>query len=293
MKKRIISLVAVIAVAVSAMISTMAYDDKQNYEADALNSLGLFLGTDKGYELDKSLTRAEGVTLIVRMYGKVDEATANADKYDIPFTDLVGWERGYVGYAYENNITKGISDTQFAPTGELTDYMFLTFTLRALGYTDLGENAQFTWNNPYELAKIAGLIDVAEADADFNRGDAVSIFWNALEAELVDDKGVTLAESLIAEGIFTAEDYAKAIDISDDGKVEDTTTEPEDTSSEPEDTSAEPEDTSAEPEDTSAEPEDTSAEPEDTSAEPEDTSAEPEGPYGEWVPEVGETERDE
>ena len=278
MKKRIVSLVAAAAVAIGAIVSTMAYTDEQEYEADALNSLGLFLGTDKGYELDKNLTRAEGVTLIVRMYGKVNEATANADKYVLPFTDLIGWEKGYVGYSYANNITKGISATEFAPTAELTDFMFLTFTLRALGYTDLGENAQFVWNNPYELAKTVGLIDEAEADAEFNRGDAVSIFWNALEADLV-GKDMTLAESLIAEGVFTADAYAKAIDISDDGKTADSTTvvtEPEDTSAEPEDTTAEPEDTTAEPEDTTAEPEDTTAEPEDTTAEPEDTTAEPE-----------------
>ena len=143
MKKRIVSLVAAVAVAVGAIVSATAYTPEQNHAADALNSLGLFLGTGNGYELDKSLTRAEGATLIVRMYGKVDEATANADKYDIPFTDLVGWERGYVGYVYENKITMGVSATEFAPTAPLTDYMFLTFTLRALGYTDLGENAQF------------------------------------------------------------------------------------------------------------------------------------------------------
>ena len=260
MKKRIVSLVAATAVAIGAMISTMAYTDKQEYQADALNSLGLFLGTDKGYELDKSLTRAEGVTLIVRMYGKVNEATANADKYILPFTDLVGWEKGYVGYSYANNITKGISATEFAPTAELTDFMFLTFTLRALGYTDLGENAQFVWNNPYELAKTVGLIDEAAADAAFNRGDAVSIFWNALEAELV-GKDVTLAESLIAEGVFTADAYDKAIDMSDDGKVEDSTTA---TTPEPEDTTPEPEDTTPEPEDTTPEPEDTTPEPADT-----------------------------
>ena len=269
MKKRVVSLFAAAAVAVGAMVSTLAYTDKQEYEADALNSLGLFLGTDKGYELDKSLTRAEGVTLIVRMYGKVDEATANADKYEIPFVDLVGWEKGYVGYAYENNITKGISDNKFAPTSELTDNMFLTFTLRALGYNDLGENSQFTWDNPYELAKTVGLIDSVEADEDFIRGDAVSIFWNALEAELV-GKDMTLADSLIAEGVFTADEYAKAIDISDDGKVEETTTivVPEDTTTEPEDTTTEPEDTTTEPEDTTTEPEDTTTEPEDTTTEP-------------------------
>ena len=264
MKKRIVSLVAAAAVAIGAMVSTMAYTDKQEYEADALNLLGLFLGTDKGYELDKSLTRAEGVTLIVRMYGKVNEATANADKYILPFTDLIGWEKGYVGYSYTNNITKGISATEFAPTAELTDFMFLTFTLRALGYTDLGENAQFVWNNPYELAKSVGLIDEEIADSEFNRGDAVSIFWNALEAELV-GKDITLAESLIAEGVFTADAYEKAIDVSDDGKVEEstatTTPEPEDTTPEPEDTTPEPEDTTPEPEDTTPEPEDTTPEP--------------------------------
>ncbi len=282
MKKRILSTIIAAALAFSASVAIGATANEQNYTADALNSLGLFLGTDKGYELDKSLTRAEGVTLVVRMYGKDAEATANADNYSTPFVDLAGWEKGYVGYAYENKITNGIGATEFAPTAALTDYMFLTFTLRALGYSDNGENAQFTWDNPYALANEVGLVATAEADEEFNRADAVGIFWNALEAKLA-GQDVTLAQSLIENGVFTAEDYAKAIDISDDGEVteipvetEDTTVETEDTTAETEDTTVETEDTTVETEDATAETEDTTVETEDTTVETEDTTVETE-----------------
>ena len=112
---------------------------------------------------------------------------------------------------------------------------------------------------------------------DGNRNIALSTHGKAIQ--LVNDNEMnnmfdvmipwlTAEEFAIAFDVFVDESE-KAIDISDDGKVEADTT----TSNQPEDTSAEPEDTSAEPEDTSAEPEDTSAEPEDTSAEPEDTQA--------------------
>ena len=42
--------------------------------ADALNLLGLFRGTDLGYELDRALNRAEALTLVVRMVGAEEEA---------------------------------------------------------------------------------------------------------------------------------------------------------------------------------------------------------------------------
>ena len=39
-------------------------------QADILNQLGLFRGTDNGYQLEKNFTRAEGATMLVRLLGK-------------------------------------------------------------------------------------------------------------------------------------------------------------------------------------------------------------------------------
>ena len=166
--KRRIALFLLVALVLTS--SVFAYTEEQVNTADAMNHLGLFLGTNLGYELDNQLTRAQGVTLLVRMIGK--EAEAVSATYQIPFTDVVPWARGYIGYAWTNGITNGRSETMFDPDGVMTDYMFLTLTLRALGYSDSGENASFTWDSPYAKAQQVGLISRAVADAKFTRGDA-------------------------------------------------------------------------------------------------------------------------
>lgn len=209
MKRRLLAVLLAAMMLVAAIVPASAYTMKQQNTADALNELGLFqgMGGTVGYALDQNLTRAQGITLLVRMIGK--EADALASSFRTPFVDVPNWAEGYVGYAYTNAITNGMGPDKFGSDVQLNDYMFLTLVLRALGYSDAGENALFTWNNPYKLAKEVGLIDIAAADGSFTRGDAVDVFWKAMNAEVV-GKGVTLAQSLIDQGIFTAEQFVAA-----------------------------------------------------------------------------------
>lgn len=219
MKKRLLAVLLAAILLVAVVVTAAAYTPSQMNTADALNELGLFLGMGTaGYALDQNLTRVQGITLLVRMIGK--EAAALAFAYQTPFVDVPEWAAGYVGYAYTNAITNGMGPDKFGSDAQLSDYMFLTLVLRALGYTDAGENAQFIWNDPYALAKKVGLIDIAAADGSFTRGDAVEVFWNAMNAEIVSED-MTLAESLIEQGIFTSEEFAAARKIRINGRVED------------------------------------------------------------------------
>ncbi|MFR0924391.1 MAG: hypothetical protein ACLSGI_06990 [Butyricicoccaceae bacterium] len=68
--------------------------------ADRLKDVGLFQGTNQGYQLDKAPTRAEASAMLVRLLGK--EAEAEKLTYTAPFTDLKGWEKPYVQYLYDN-----------------------------------------------------------------------------------------------------------------------------------------------------------------------------------------------
>jgi len=216
MKKTITALIlALVVIILSATI--FAADNSAINTADALNELGLFLGTGNGYELEKGLSRAEGVTLLVRMIGKEDAAQNNVYKND--FTDVPDWAEGYIGYAFENGITNGTGETTFSPDDEMTDYMFLTLVLRALDYSDKGENPLFVWNDPYKLARELELIETVEADADFTRADAIAVFWNALDVMLRSSE-ITLAERLVEQEIFTAEELADARAIQKNGRKE-------------------------------------------------------------------------
>ena len=70
--------------------------------ADLLKDMGQFQGTNQGNQLDKAPTRAEASAMLVRLLGK--EAEAEKLTYTAPFTDLVGWEKPYVQYLYDNGM---------------------------------------------------------------------------------------------------------------------------------------------------------------------------------------------
>ncbi len=213
MKKTLLILVLVVALLTSTVC---AYTVQDNNTADALNDLGLFqgMGGTKGYALDESLTRGQGITLLVRMIGKEAEATNST--YTNSFTDA-SWAAPYIGYAFANGITNGMSETKFGTDVPMTDYMFLTLTLRALGYTDSGAAPQFTWDKPYDLAYELGMIAAARADSAFTRADAIRVFWNAMNVNF-NGKTETLADSLIAQGVFTAAEFAEAQQTQQSGR---------------------------------------------------------------------------
>ena len=82
--------------------------------------------------------------MLIRLLGK--DAEANGGSWKHPFTDVPGWANEEVGYAYEKGLTKGSSATEFG-TGTASAQMYLTFVLRALGYSDAA-GGQFTWDKP-------------------------------------------------------------------------------------------------------------------------------------------------
>ena len=217
MKKRMLATLLALVFMMTSFTALAAYT-QQEKTADALNELDLFRGTGSSYELEKNLTRAEGATLLVRVLGKDTEAK-NWPVGNIPFKDVPLWAVGYVGYAYANGITNGTSATTFSPNDQLSDFMFLTLVLRALGYSDQGADAAFVWNDPYALAANVGLIAKAEADRSFTRGEAVEILWNAMGIRLVGEN-MTLAESLIEQNVFTKAEFRKAEDIRKNGRKE-------------------------------------------------------------------------
>jgi len=212
MKKKLLALImAGMLLASGTGVHANEYSERQQRIADALNHVELFLGTNIGYELGRELTRVEGITLLVRLLGQEEAAVQKT--YRLPFKDVADWAKPYVGYAYENGITLGISDTEFGSNTTMTDYMFITLILRALDYKDTGRNPQFVWNEPYKLAKSIGLIGFAEADTFFTRGDAIEVFWNALSGD-----EYALANSLKNRGVFSAQELDDAIEIYQYGK---------------------------------------------------------------------------
>lgn len=178
----------------------------ENTKAEALSTLGLFKGTENGFELEKSLTRTEAITLLVRLLGKEDEALKCGKTH--PFTDVAPWADGYVSYAYEKGITNGISATLFGAEDVVESNMYITFLLRALGFAD-GDGADFIWQMPYALAGDIEMLPFGVDFVNFTRKDAVTLTSAALFAK-EKEKETTLSQRLISEDVFSQEEWISA-----------------------------------------------------------------------------------
>ena len=81
----------------AAQVGTIRNDYPGDTEAQAqmLYDIGLFRGTEKGFELDKPMTRAEAAAMLTRLLGA--EKTALSGTWKHPFTDVPQWADKYVG----------------------------------------------------------------------------------------------------------------------------------------------------------------------------------------------------
>lgn len=140
--------------------------------------------------------------MLVRLLGAEEEA-ANRKKSH-PFTDVPAWADGYVSYAYEKGLTNGIADTLFGSDSVIRPEMYLTFMLRALGYTDSGDTPDFSWENPWKLALENKITERDGYYEIFLRKELVDMSYNTLLAKRknTDRK---LYETMISDGVFTEE----------------------------------------------------------------------------------------
>ena len=172
--------------------------------AAALKRLSLFAGvSDTDFALDRAPTRVEAVVMLLRLTGEAAKAESGAWKH--PFKDVPDWADKYVGYAYTTGLAGGESATSFG-TGQASAAVYLTFVLRALGYTDRGEGAQFSWDDPFTLARAVGILPDGVCLDPFLRADVAAVSYAALGATLRDASG-TLADKLIRAGTFTREQF--------------------------------------------------------------------------------------
>lgn len=179
------------------------YFTTEESHAQALKNLGLFRGvSDTDFDLERPATRVEAVVMLIRLLGRENDALSRHDWH--PFMDVPEWANDYVGYAYAEGLSNGISATEFG-TGEVNSAMYLTFALRALGYSDaLGD---FTWSNPYDLARQLNLIRWNVDLENFLRADIATVSLAALQAPQKDFPLAHLADYLIFKGVFTYDKY--------------------------------------------------------------------------------------
>ena len=185
--KKLISILLSMLVMFSLVVPVSAeYVPQFEYEAQMLYDLGLFKGTDNGFELDKKCDRLQAAALFIRLLGKETEAINNPKTH--PFKDVPEWASPYVGQMYHDGYTKGISENEYG-TGDTTANQFATFCLRALGYLEVGYNKPGTLYYSYEQALEKMLerfiirkesFDIIEQRDVFLRDYAVKMAYNSL-----------------------------------------------------------------------------------------------------------------
>ena len=202
--KKLATILLTLALSLSLTVPALAAPaEEEEAAAWRLYSMGLFLCTgidEEGFpvfSLEDAPTRAEGVTMLVRLIGQ--EKAALEGTWTTPFEDVPAWAEPYVGYAYANGLTNGTRPNGFDPDLPISPSEYLTFVLRAMGY-DSGTD--FAWDSAWTLSDKLGITDgqYHAGTTSFDRGDVAWISANALTAK-VKDSDKTLEAVLADQGI--------------------------------------------------------------------------------------------
>jgi len=181
--------------------------------SNRLYALGVFQGTGSrpdgtpDFDLGTKPTRQVAITMLVRLLGK--EQAARDGTWSHPFTDVAAWANPYVGYAYANGLTQGVSATRFGSDDIATPYQYLTFLLRALGYSD--RNGDFSWSSPTTLTESLGLTTgtYTSNDGPFFRGD-VAILSDRCMGLTLKGTTTTLLQQLVDLGAVSVDKVRQA-----------------------------------------------------------------------------------
>ena len=187
--RRLVSLLLALLMLASLAPAALAADTPSAEAAQAaqtLYDLGLFKGTGTNpdgtpiFALEKTPTRNQALIMLIRLLGKEDEALNGS--WSIPFTDVSEGMTPYVGYAYTNGLTAGTTATTFGGSKTIKANQYVTFLLRALGYTS-GED--FTVSQALDFSDSLCLTFGEYTSAStFTRGDVAILSLRALSQNL-------------------------------------------------------------------------------------------------------------
>jgi hypothetical protein len=214
--KKVLSLVLVIAMVLSSMSFAFASDLNDIADSDykkaieTLVALGIIDGYDDGtYKPEKTISRAELAKILVEAlgYGDLVEGAASA------FPDTINhWAKGYVAIAAGTGLVVGYPDGTFRPENVVSYDEALTMVVRSLGYTDAVLKG--TWPTNYKVKAIDLDLndDVVMKATGADRGGVAQIFYNALQAKMVeiDEDGLAVPvtpEKLFIDNVATLEKY--------------------------------------------------------------------------------------
>lgn len=182
-----------------------------------LKALGILKGTEKGLELDRELTRAEGSVIYVRTFGLLDlvKYFKTTDKnYNTGFKDVPEWAKDNINYLHKLGVVNGTSKDTFGSSSYMSAEQFTTILLRGMGYDDT--KGEFKWDKSLEKAVELGILtdkektDI-EKDKRFTREEMSVIVYNLLFRQtksginMLANRNATLGKSNGVTQIFAVE----------------------------------------------------------------------------------------
>ncbi|MGM9936099.1 MAG: S-layer homology domain-containing protein [Candidatus Ornithomonoglobus sp.] len=148
-----------------------------------MQALGVMDGYPDGtFKPEKEVTRAEFLTMLLRLVKAQDIQTETTAFSDVPATHFAN---GYIGYAVARNICSGYGDGLFGPDDPVTYAQAVKMLLGIMGYTMVAEqNGGFPGG--YIKAAADNKISASDVSQDeaLNRGSVTELFASALDAPL-------------------------------------------------------------------------------------------------------------
>ena len=198
--KRFLTTLLVLALLSASVLPVSAAHVSGDEAIAALETLGLVRGTGNGFEPERCPTRSEALVMLLRLLGL--EEAALAERGACPFTDG-GWAAPYQTYAKKAGLVTGVSETYFGSNEPVGVRDYLTMVLRALGYSDAGKDADFSWAESIAFADGIGLTHGEYRAADeFLREDLALVSYTALTLP-VKGEGEMLIRTLYLVGVVS------------------------------------------------------------------------------------------
>jgi hypothetical protein len=198
-------------------------------ESQILNFLGLYDGVSTiSFEPDLAaqVDRETGITLVVKLFGKRDDAMAmaysEAESILARFSDkndISNWAKKYIALAVKSGMVQGDTLTTISPKKPVDGRSYATMLLRNLGYAiDAGN-----WKAALAILSEKGGLppeDVKKFQKPIlTKDNIVGITYNALKAQ--NSNGVSLLQLLIDKNVVKLQDAQKVglIGVSNPGKL--------------------------------------------------------------------------
>jgi len=206
--KTILTVVLTVTFVITSTVTAFAANPYTNTsKAETLKERGLFADKDTGLALGDSITREEGIALVLDFFNLSEEAkklsdtdvTAILAKYNDK-DKISDWARQFVAYAIKNNLSVGTGANIWGPKQSVDGNTFAAWALAEMGY-------KVTFTTALEQLMN---VDGTEIPPDYmqyknkiiDRDVAVGIMYGLLSSNFADGSGTVMFKLLFTVPYF-------------------------------------------------------------------------------------------